>query len=402
MIKQLILQLTKKRKRYIITGVVLFLSFFVFILMVNTVYLRIVKSCSPRLPIETNNRVELFLEWATKKNDVNHQQIRKQLKQHVLKLKGVKAAEYVVNDLILSNRYHGYDRYSDNTYLFYCGADFYKVFDLEVGSGKWFSENRDDAIRKPAVITRKYADFLGIKNINAHTFLDVVYGQGRYQDSVTYQVVGIVEGMNNMRAHNGLTKSLFPVFTPSAILENCFSLHLEERLILKMEEGYHFDDLNKEVLITLKKLEGESLLFQHRLKPLNEVLKMQVKEHFVGYKLIYGIMFIFLCYIFVTLFGNFYKITKQRTSEIGIRRALGHSRHQVVCYILSEAMLLYVFIMVINTFVYLSVYQLINIVAPVPIYCISALILLLVIFMATWLPASQAGRVHPVVVLSKE
>ena len=402
MIKQLILQLTKKRKRYIITGVVLFLSFFVIILMLNTAYENFIKSCSPRLPIETNNRVELYLQWATKKDDLGHQQIRKQLKQYVLKLKGVKAADYVVNGLVLSNRYTYYDRYSDNTYLFYCGVDFDKVFNLKVGSGKWFSEKRGGAIHMPAVITRKHADFLGIKNINAHTFLDVVYRQGGHQDRVVYHVVGIVEGMSNMRAQNGLTKSLFPVFTPTAILENFSPLYLEERLILKMEEGYHLDDLNNEVLKMLKKPEGEYNFLQHRLTPLDEVLNMQVKKHFVDYKWIYGIMFVFLCYVFVTLFGTFYKITKKRASEIGIRRALGHSRHQVVCYILSEAMLLYVFVMVINTFVYLSVYQLINIVAPVPIYCISALILLLVIFMATWLPASQAGRVHPVAVLSQE
>jgi putative ABC transport system permease protein len=131
-------------------------------------------------------------------------------------------------------------------------------------------------------------------------------------------------------------------------------------------------------------------------------LSAQIKEHFHSFKVLYGVLLILLIYIFVALFGTFWKIASKRTVEIGIRRAVGHSRGKVMFYILAEPMLLLAIVMVPATIVYINLYKIMNIPAPFPVYVISAGILLFVVLLATVIPSINAGCIHPMQALAEE
>jgi ABC-type antimicrobial peptide transport system permease subunit len=152
----------------------------------------------------------------------------------------------------------------------------------------------------------------------------------------------------------------------------------------------------------MEKLNVGEFVHQHRLTSLNDVLTAQIKEHFHSFKSFYGILLILLTYIFVALFGNFWKITSKRTVEIGIRRAVGHSRGKVVFYILAESLVLLAFVMLPATIIYLNLYKVINITAPLPVYLISTGMLLFIVLLATLIPAIRAGHIHPVEALAEE
>jgi hypothetical protein len=402
MIKHLYQQIIKKRRRYYISAIVLFLSFFVLLVIVGFIYPDMIKSCSLKLPVEPNNRVELFIRWKSSENET-HKSIKAQLKESVLKLNGALAADYVINDLGTIHTIHAYDRYSNNTYFISCGENFTQVFDLKMEQGKWFTDTGNLPDRPPVVITRNHADYLGIQTITPNSIFTTINLIGNKKDSASYQVVGIVGNIGNvrnMRSQSELEKNIFPVFSPGSLYENKYNF--DERLILKMQDGYDFDLLNTQILNLMEKLNIGEYVCQHRLTSLNDVLAAQIKEHFSKARLFYGILLILLTYIFVALFGNFWKITSKRTVEIGIRRALGHSRGKVVFYILAESLLLLATVMLPATIVYLNLYKIINIAAPLPVYLISAGILLFIVLLATLVPAIRAGRIHPVEALAEE
>lgn len=402
MIKPLFKQIVKKRRRYYISTIVLFLSFFVLLVIVGFIYPDMIKSCSLKLPVEPKDRVELYFKWKSSDNET-HKSIKAQLKESALKLNGVLAADYVINDLGTIHTIHMYDNYLNNTYFIYCGENFMQVFDLKMEQGKWFADTENLPDRPPVVITRNHANYLGIQTITPHTILTTVNLIRNKKDSANYQVVGIVENVGNirnMRSQSDLAENIFPVFSPGSLYENNYNY--DERLILKMQDGYDFDLLNTQVLNLMEKLKLGEYVHQHRLTSLNEVLTTQIKAHFRRLNLFYGILLILLTYIFVALFGNFWKITSKRTVEIGIRRALGHTRRNVIFYILAESLLLLATVLLPATIVYLNLYKIINISAPLPVYLISAGILLIVVLLATLLPAVRAGRIHPVQALAEE
>jgi putative ABC transport system permease protein len=95
-------------------------------------------------------------------------------------------------------------------------------------------------------------------------------------------------------------------------------------------------------------------------------------------------------------------MTQKRTVEIGIRRAVGHTRRHVVFYILAEPLLLLAMFLIPATLIYLNLYRIIKIAAPLAVYLISAAILLFIVLLATLIPAIRAGSVHPVQALAEE
>ena len=402
MIKHLYKQIKKKRRRYYISAIVLFLSFFVLLVIVGVIYPDIIKSCSLRLPVEPNNRVELYIKWKSSENET-HKSIKAQLKEGVLKLNGVLAADYVINDLGSIHTMQMYDNYSNNTYFISCGENFTQVFDLKMEQGKWFADTGNLQDRPPVVITRNHADYLGIQTITPGSIFTRVNPYSREKDSISYQIVGVVENVENIRNlqyHNELEKNIFPVFSPVLLFDNQYNY--DERLMLKMQDGYDFDRLNAQILNLMEKLNAGEYVHQHRLTSLNDVLNAQIKEHFDNFRLLYGILFILFTYIFVALFGNFWKITSKRTVEIGIRRALGHSRGKVVFYILAEPLLLLAIVMIPVTIIYLNLYKLIRMQAPLPAFLVCTGMLLFIVLTASIIPAIRAGRIHPVEALAEE
>ncbi|HEX2919713.1 MAG TPA: FtsX-like permease family protein [Bacteroidales bacterium] len=402
MIKHLYKQILKKRRRYYISAIVLFLSFFAFIVMVGYIYPDIIRSSSFRLPVPIDNRVELVIEWKTKEKEIQ-KSLKAGLKEGILKLNGVQAADFIINDLGSIHTMHSYDFSPGNSYFIFCGENFSEVFDLKLEQGKWFSETENISDLTPVVITRNHADYLGIQNVTSNSVFASVNPNSRNNDSIRYQITGIIENMENIRkigSRSELGKNTFPVFSPEPFYENTFNY--DERLILKMNDGYNFELLNTQVLNLMEKMNARDYIHQHRLTSLNDVLKTQINEHFTGLRMIYAILLILLTYIFVVLFGNFWKMTQKRTIEIGIRRALGHSRGKVLFYILAESLLFFISIMIPASFAYLNLYKIINISSPLPIYLISIGILFLVVMIATIIPAIYAGRVNPVQALADE
>jgi hypothetical protein len=402
MIKHLFKQIKKKRRGYYISAIVLSLSFFVLIVMTGYIYPDIIRSCSLKLPVQTDNRVELYFKWKTKDRDTK-KSIKARLEEAILKLNGVIVTDYVINDLGSIHTMHSYDFSTVNTYFIFCGKNFNMVFDLKLEQGKWFSETGNHPDRTPIVITRKHADYLGILDITPNSVYSCINPDSRKKDSIRYQIVGIIENMENirnMRSQSELVKNIFPIFSPGSLYANTYNY--DERLILKMQDGYDFALLNAQILNLMQKMNVGEYIHQHRLTSLDDVLKTQIIEHFNKLRLLYGILLILLTYIFVVLFGNFWKMTQKRTVEIGIRRALGHSRGNVVFYILAESLLFMATIMLPATIVYLNLYKIMNISAPLPVYLISTGILLFVVLLATLIPAISAGRVHPVEALSEE
>jgi hypothetical protein len=267
MIRHLFIQLHNKQKRVILTMAILLLSFFAISIFTNFLLVHLVKSFSPIIDIETNNRVELYLDWDKKAKGAKLIQYQKLLKQKVLELNEVEHAGFIMNDLLSGRVYRAYDSYQNNSYPIFCGEDFNHVFNLNLKTGNWFTNKSPQGTLTPMVITSQHATELGITEITkhsifkGHTFIPM---RGK-PDSVQYQIVGIVDGIGNMRTESGMKKIIYPVFIPSSSENEVLGKYYADRLILKVKPGSNIERMKDDVNAIIEKLGFHKEMYGIRL-----------------------------------------------------------------------------------------------------------------------------------------
>lgn len=400
MIRQLFIQLLKKWKRVTISAIILFLSFFVFVVLANFVFSSLFKSFLPQLPVVTKDRISLDLNWNYGKLNQKPAGFEDLFYKRLLSMDGVMAADFGFTDPtnIFDITRGNMNNEEEAETLVFCGTEFGNVFDLRMASGRWFTVNEESLRYPPAVITAQHAHKLGISTLGKDTYYNFISSDSQ-NDSMKFEVVGIVDNIPNMIQFRRLEKGAYPVFVPT------YSCKLNipvQSLLIKIRPGTDFIIFQQKLAALVQKTGFNEYLFGYEIRLIEDLIMGQVLKHLENYKLIYGILLIIISYILIFLFGNFWKMTQKRTVEIGIRRAVGHTRARVVWYLVSESLLFLTLVLVPATIIYLNIYPLVKIKAPLPIYLVSVSILLLIVLLATLIPAIRAGSIHPVQALAEE
>jgi ABC-type antimicrobial peptide transport system permease subunit len=400
MIRQLFIQLLKKRNRFAVSAIILFLAFFVFVVIANFGFLKLYKSFLPQLPVGTKDRITMDLNWNYDKLNQKPAGLEDQFYKRLLLLDGVMSADFGFTDptnIFDISRGNLNNEEEDETLIF-CGTEFGTVFDLNLASGRWFTVSDKSMHYPPAVITTQHAHKMGIGTVGKDTYYNFISG-GSGRDSMVFEVVGIVDNIPDMHKFRRIEKGAFPVFVPT------YSSKLNipvQSLLIKVRPGTDPGVFQQELDALVQKTGFNEYLFGYENRSIDDLIKGQVLKHFEDFKLIYGVLLILISYILISIFGNFWKMTQKRTVEIGIRRALGHTRGNVVFYILAESLLLLVMVLTPATFIYLNLYSTIKIAAPLAVYLISSAMLFFIVLLATIIPAVYAGRIHPVQALAEE
>ena len=397
MIRQLLIQLSGRKKKFILTGFILLIAFFVFVLSLNLIYESIVKSFSPRISVPLEYRIVVKFKWRMKEREQMSPTVLQQFKKSVEGLEGVEAASYTITDPVINYDETTEHRYNDHDFIVFCDEEYEKTFDLHLVQGHWFNKEEANQEPRPAVITARHAAKLGIDQLTKQSLYTYIERSGK--DSIPYRVIGIVDNIEPMMGRGSIEKDVSPVFVP--MTSSSFGA-IENLFVIKTDRKVDQKALEKQVQTLLTKSGVDSYLLGYSIMPLKQTLKGQIIRHFSELKIVYGILLVLFSYILIALFGSFWRQTLKRTTEIGIRRALGHSRGKVVFYILAEPLLLLGIVMVPVTIIYLNLYKLIRMQAPLPVFLVCTGILLFIVLTASIIPAIRAGRIHPVEALSEE
>lgn len=119
--------------------------------------------------------------------------------------------------------------------------------------------------------------------------------------------------------------------------------------------------------------------------------------------------FFFIC-AFLGIIGTFWFRTESRTSEIGLRMALGATRRQVRWQMIGEGLMLFGIVWlpavivsyVLRTAVWDNETLLSDTVLFITLTAVTTVLLMLLIVAGIWIPARQASRINPVDALHYE
>ncbi|WP_246000817.1 ABC transporter permease [Pontibacter diazotrophicus] len=321
--------------------------------------------------------------------------VQEQLLQRIRGFQQVEAASYSNSNVPFAFSQMGmslsYGNAKDvQTNAFDAQDDLKDVLRLQVREGRWFGPQDDASTHKPVVINGMLKQKLFGEEDALGKLIPV-------DDSTHYKVVGV---MDYYRAYSEYDADAPAYFSRINLQEN--NNHLWGSLLLRVKPGTGVAFEEK----MMKELSGIAKDWTMEVATLETMRQSKVRLTLVP-MIALGLVCGFLIFnVALGLFGVLWYNINKRTSEIGLRRAMGATAGQIYKQFLGEILVVTTFGLLLGCFFagqfpLLGVFELSPEVYVTAILIAVALIYILVISCALY-PSRQAAAIHPATALHEE
>lgn len=289
-----------------------------------------------------------------------------------------------------------FEEQEHNTEWLMADDSFANVLGVTVLEGRWFNES-DEGASIPGLVVNKFFQEQIFGN-------HVSIGKKVLIGDEEYRIIGLIDDFKNT---GDLTGSKVLAF-------NRFSIH-DEKIMKDMARDSHYRLLLKMAPDVTAQFEKPLIHALQTLAPdwsftLNTMASL--RKSALNFSLMLPAILVGICLFLITnvalgFFGMVYYQMNQRKSEIGLRRAMGASRQQILLQVTGESLVMTLFSVVLGSFVAIQIPMLgvFDFVAT-GIYALalflSCLFLLGLSFLCSIFPAYRATTVQPADVLHCE
>ena len=321
------------------------------------------------------------------------------IKRDLLSMDDIDAVTFIgqINPFGNSNWNTGHDGYGFmiRTQMMFTDTDFAETMELKFREGRWFQEEDFIGKRKPVVINGAFVDEYFPE---AETMLDSIFP---LDDA--FKIVGVVDEFkyqSNFSERKPLT------FYPQEITqeeEGGFSINgAFEMLIVRTKPGRTAAAEEPMYNYLVDATKNTDVVIWNMAKD----RKKANRPITIPLVILMSISIFLLINIALGLFGVLFTQIARRRAEIGLRKAMGATRGQVITQFVGETILVSVAALLTGTFFAIQV-PLLGLVPIPPKYFYSAilvayLIILTIIIVCSLLPSRQAAKLHPALVLHEE
>lgn len=265
-------------------------------------------------------------------------------------------------------------------------TDYDKTLGLHLIEGRWFTENDNVATIPPIVINEKLKNEF-FKNESA-------VGKVLGTDTDRLKIIGVVQNVKDKDDYQPVENGMYRL----------------------MDTGYYKYAGN----ILLKMAPGTTAAFESKLfKSLSNAVGSSIEIEHLDKKLVSKNKFMLVPAIITTvvaafliinvalgLFGVLWYNINKRKGEIGLRRAVGATGNSVSKQLVSEALVLSTFALVIGSFFAVQ-FPLLNVFdLPASVYIIAMLLsivfIYLLVIVCAFYPGKQAAAIYPAVALHED
>jgi len=277
------------------------------------------------------------------------------------------------------------------------GDHFDEVLGIDLVAGRWFDDQDNASQRTPVIINRQVQEeFFPDQDPIGKLLVD--------DDGEEFAVIGQID---EFRSAGDFTGSKMYVFSRASTsmapdwvdkMDGMFS-----RLLFKVQPG-STRELEQRILTHITSLAKNWTVKMGRLDEARESANRQT----IVIPTIMAIICTFLIInVALGLFGVIWYNTKRRTSEIGLRRALGSTVKRIHFQIIGEALVLVTFGIIIGLFfaIQFPILGVMGFIGP-NIYLWAILVSVALIYVITFLcalyPGNQASKIEPAIALHDE
>ena len=270
--------------------------------------------------------------------------------------------------------------------------DYAKVMKITPISGRWFDETDLGKAVPPVIVS---------KEIDEKYFKGDALGKRITQDKNIYEIVGIVERFKRSDIES---PSPFAYFFKDSVKAELN--YWETSMLIRTKENKTGDMLAVAESQVYSTLNPENWT----IDGLNSLENMRAQQNVMSYQSNYLTVIVAL-FIMINVFlgtiGILWYNTNLRIHEIGIKRALGSTGKRIKRLLITENLVIAGLALFIVILIMLQIPKLVyrgqteSGVLSWSIW-ISVIVMIILVLLSTWIPASIASKIHPAIALKTE
>ena len=270
--------------------------------------------------------------------------------------------------------------------------DYAKVMKITPISGRWFDETDLGKAVPPVIVS---------KEIDEKYFKGDALGKRITQDKNLYEIVGIVERFKRSDIES---PSPFAYFFKDSVKAELY--YWETSMLIRTKENKTGDMLAVAESQVYSTLNPENWT----IDGLNSLENMRAQQNVMSYQSNYLTVIVAL-FIMINVFlgtiGILWYNTNLRIHEIGIKRALGSTGKGIKRLLITENLVIAGLALFIVILIMLQIPKLVyrgqteSGVLSWSIW-ISVIMMIILVLLSTWIPASIASKIHPAIALKTE
>ena len=376
----------KKRKSNFLMMLEIFVSFLI-LFAVWSLSVYTYRNYATPAGLSTERVWAVFLDYNTDPDSVR--QINNDLvARHLQSIHEIEGFTFAANNLPFSfsssNRELNFKGKKALSEVMFVSASYPEVMGMSVSAGKWFSAADTVGGKRPIVITRHLArELLGTEEpIGQPLGLD---------DNDTRTVVGVVDYFR--------FKSSFQAD------ENCFfepAGRSDNNLLLKVGTGANAE-FEARLARSLQQLNPSwTIEIQH----LDQMKSTQNQLVLIPILILFAICGFLVFNVGLGLFGVLFQNISRRKGEIGIRRAVGATKAQIMAYFMGETLVIAVFGIALGIFfaIQIPLLHVLDVESSIYVWGIVLAVLSIccITLLCAFYPSRQAAAIYPAAALHEE
>ncbi len=385
MFKHILTLIWKKKKSNFLMMLEIFVSFLI-LFAVWSLSVYTYRNYATPSGLSTDRVWAVYLQFNAK-NDTLLVEYREQLRQM---LKGVPEIEHysfsssnLPFSFSSSNRDFSYQGKNTLSEVMFVESDYPKVMGMTLQSGKWFEAQ--DTIGKvtPILITSHMANTL----FGQEEAVGKIIGD----EESPRKVVGVVPYFRHKSSYQSDDNCVFEPVSK-----------WDSDLLLKIKPGTNAD-FEARLAQSIQRLGKDwTVEIQH----MDNMRSTQDNTILIPILILFVICAFLVFNVGLGLFGVLFQNINRRKGEIGLRRAIGATKRQILAYFIGETMVIAGFGVVLGVFfaIQMPLLQVLDVEASV--YMWGIVLALLSIFaiavLCAFYPSRQAARIYPAVALHEE
>lgn len=365
MLKSLLISLKRRAKSYISPSVIILISFFVCFVIFHISRPLLIQRTEPKIELNSERCIMAKLEFLPPLKKMKDRDILlKELFEEIEELDGIETVTYTLNDMIGMNYSNHFDSQYSDFYTMKVASNFLDFFDIELLSGNGFTEdenysNNDNQVIISETEANKRGSELSKEN--------EIKLQNRDKTDFIGDIVAIHKGELNIYSPNrkGLSRDTPILFVPMKLKDSDIAFYGRLMVLFKTREHADLLSISNQIDDIIRGSRYNNMLYSSATLPLKKHRELYVSTKMLAnLKLILIPFYIFLIYIYTTLLSSMINIMESRTHEIGVRRAIGHTKCQVMLFIIAEPLTVFACNTILAITIIWSLKDILNIIKP--------------------------------------
>lgn len=275
---------------------------------------------------------------------------------------------------------------------------FTKVIGLPLKEGRWFKQEDNQATIPPIIITmnivRKFFP-------NRSPIGEIIQTKHRNKDPENYRIIGVID-IYRPRPDELPDPTIIKRYQPSE------PSALPPREILA---SYHPGTDLKDIDEKLKQIGATIPIrggwwYRDKGRSLEEIKEDNMQQFMMPLAIALAIALILLSNVAIGIFGVFWQNVLRRTSELGIRRAMGSTQKGIHWLILGESLAIATISIMLGTILFIQIpiagYSDISFVDALTGIGFSTVFIYILVVGCSLYPAFLAGKIQPAIALMEE